>query len=283
MRRLLILGVSLLVVFAACGREGAPEDLMTAAEPASVAVTATDYALEAPASVGAGAVTLSIQNNGAEPHQAVLFKLNEGRSAATMIAAAKATPNSWRNFGEYAGGPLAGPGGTSQVTVDLAPGKYAFFCEIPDPAGTAHLALNMATDFEVTEAAEDKLPQPPAADQEASGTEMSFTLPTAWDGTVKFNNTGQQPHELVIAGAAGGATIQDAVAAITAPPGGEAPAGPPPFTIPGGVSPIGPGQSAWFQVDLPPGQYFALCFVADLTKGGAPHFTQGMQQQFEVQ
>jgi hypothetical protein len=282
-RRLIVLGAALLMVtaFAACESEGDPEE-DAAAQPASISYIATDYKLEGPASVDAGAVSISIQNNGAEPHQALLYKLNEGQDAAKMIAAAKAEPNSWRSFGEYYGGPVGGPGGSGQVTVDIDPGKYALFCEIPDAEGTSHLALGMANDFEVTETAEDDRAEAPTADQEASGKEMEFTLPSDWDGTVKFTNTGQQPHELVVIGAAEGATIEQAFEAITAPPGVEPPAGPPPFTIPASTSPIGPGQSAWIQPDLAPGQYFAVCFVADPTKDDAPHFSLGMQKQFEI-
>ncbi len=284
MRRFIVLAAALLMVtaFAACDSEGEGEQAGETVQPRSLGIVATDYKLEGPTSVGAGAVSMSIANNGAEPHQALLYKLNEGQDAAKMIAAEKAQKLSWRSFGEFAGGPVAGPGGTGNVIVDLAPGTYALFCEIPDGEGTSHLALGMASDFEVTESAADEQPAPPEADYESTGTEMSFTLPTVWDGTVKFSNVGQQPHELVVIGAMEGKTIDEALAAITAPPGTERPAGPPPFTIPVSTSPIGPGQSAWVNPDLPPGQYSAMCFVSDLTKDGAPHFSLGMQQKFEV-
>jgi hypothetical protein len=284
-RRLMVLAAALLMVtaFSACDSEdeGGPE--AGTGQPASISFVATDYAFEGPESVGAGAVSISITNNAeAELHQALLYKLNEGQDAAKLIAAEKAETHSWRALGEYAGGPAAGPGGgTAEVTVDLEPGTYALMCEIPDAEGTSHLALGMATDFEVTEAAADEQPEPPDADNESTGTEFSYTLPTAWDGTLKFTNVGQQPHELVVVGAAEGATIDDALAAITAPPGQER-TGPPPFTIPATTSPLGTNRSAWVETDLPPGQYAAICFVADLTKDGAPHFTQGMQQKFEV-
>jgi hypothetical protein len=288
-RRFIVLAAALLMVtaFAACDSEGegeqAGEGEAGEGQPASLSIVATDFKLEGPESVGAGAVSISITNNGQEPHQALLYKLNDGQDAATMIAAEKAAPQSFRSFGEYYGGPVASPGGgTGNVIVDLAPGKYAFFCEIPDAEGTSHLALGMASDFEVAEVGGPQRPEPPASDYEATGTEMSFTLPSTWQGTVKFTNAGQQPHELVVVGAAQGATIDQAIAALTAPPGTVRPAGPPPFTLPASTSPIGPEQSAWIQPDLPPGQYFAICFVADLTKDGALHFTLGMQQQFEV-
>ncbi|MEX2540044.1 MAG: hypothetical protein WD646_15470 [Actinomycetota bacterium] len=281
MRRLTVLGAALvmLTVLAACGREAPVEQV--AAGPAQVTVVATDYKLAGPASVGAGAVSLSIRNDGMEAHQAALFKLNAGADVAQMIEAAKAPDRNFQKLGAYSSGPLASPGGTEEIVVDLDPGQYAFFCEIPDSAGTPHLALGMAAPLEVTDAAAADRPEPPTVDQAASGTEMSFVLPTEWTGTIGFENKGQQPHELVIGGAAEGKTIDEAITAITAAPGTEQPAGPPAFTLLGGVSPIRSGKTAWFEVDLAPGPYFALCFVGDPAQM-APHFALGMLQKFEV-
>jgi hypothetical protein len=47
----------------------------TPAAPAAVNVTAVNDAFTAPASVAAGAVSVTLENNGKEAHQAQLFKL----------------------------------------------------------------------------------------------------------------------------------------------------------------------------------------------------------------
>ena len=62
--------------------EGAP------AAPPQVTITATDYKLELPASIPAGVVALHLVNHGKELHQAQLVRLDDGKTADDVMAAA---------------------------------------------------------------------------------------------------------------------------------------------------------------------------------------------------
>jgi hypothetical protein len=49
----------------------------------------------------------------------------------------------------------------------------------------------------------------------------------------------------------------------------------------GGVSGIAAGMSAFYDVDLKPGDYAIVCFLED-AKDGKPHYTHGMIQQIKI-
>ncbi|HYZ93319.1 MAG TPA: hypothetical protein VFA34_13170, partial [Actinomycetota bacterium] len=100
-----------------------------------------------------------------------------------------------------------------------------------------------------------------------------------WDGTVSFQNNGEQPHELQVIGVAEGKTPEDVQKFFSSEPGESS--GPPPWTTGGGIAGVEPGGSGTFDADLAPGTYFAMCFFADPQKK-APHFALGMMQKFEV-
>jgi uncharacterized cupredoxin-like copper-binding protein len=42
-----------------------------------------------------------------------------------------------------------------------------------------------------------------------------------------------------------------------------------------------PGTTNYFEVELTPGEYLAICFVPD-KQDGKPHFEHGMVRQFTV-
>jgi uncharacterized lipoprotein len=54
------------------------------ATPASVTVTATDFAFDAPADVPAGVVTFQLENHGKELHQAQVVRLEESWPSAVL-------------------------------------------------------------------------------------------------------------------------------------------------------------------------------------------------------
>lgn len=265
------------LLFAACGTDEAPE----AAGPTSIDVRAANYKFAAPASVEAGAVEITMENAGPEPHQVQLFRLNDRVDAAQVIAAAKKDGSGLgvAKLGAYAGGPNATDAGETQVaTVALEAGNYVFLCLVPDAKGRAHAGLGMVKALDVTDSAETA--QVPEADYQVSTTEFDFTMPDAWSGTFTFTNDGEQDHEYQVMEIAKGKTAKDFEAFFRAPPGQE-PAGPPPWTTGGGGAVIEPGSSQTFELDLAPGTYFLMCFVADPQKK-APHFALGMMKQFRV-
>lgn len=279
MRRLSVLLAVCGLVFASCGQDE-PEPAAQAPEVATMAIEAADYKFSgAPATAESGEVEITLTNAGKEPHQAQLFKMNDGVEIAQLVERGK-VPEAERGFldlGKWAGGPNAVDPGETQVSVaQLEAGKYAFFCQVPDAKGQAHLALGMVAPLEVTQA--DDEAEAPSADYSSSATEFKFEAPTEWTGTIAFENRGEQPHELQVIGVAEGKTPEDVEAWFDAEPGT---AGPPSWTTGGGVSVIEPGSTASFEADLEPATYFLMCFVSDPEKK-APHFALGMMQRIEV-
>jgi uncharacterized cupredoxin-like copper-binding protein len=278
MRKGLVL-LAATVVLASCGREQAAQQ--SAAKLQKVTVQAADYKFSAPGALTSGAVEITLTNAGTEPHQGQLLRLKDGVTAGQLVEAGK-KPNAEEllaGMATFDGGPNGiDPGKTQVATVGLPAGHYAFVCLIPDAKGRLHLGLGMVSELNVTQADEEI--DVPGADYSSSAKEFSFVLPDQWQGTVAFENKGEQPHELQVIGIAPGKTADDVKKSFEAPPG-SGPAGPPPWTAEAGGAVVAPGGTETFEVDLKPGKYFAMCFVTD-PKRKAPHFALGMMQPFEV-
>ncbi len=255
-----------------------------AAEGTGLDLTAVDYGFEGiPQSVPAGPVTVTLTNEGAEEHQAVLVRLDDGVTPEQYTAAAAEDAAAAYGMLEGFGGPSPlAPGETVSATSVLTPGTYLALCFIPSPSdGTAHAAKGMVAAFEVTDtAATGELPEP---DRVISANEFSFDVPSGFTGkgTFALDNAGQQSHELAIYRIEDGRTFADVEAFLASPPD-QGPAGPPPMVAAGGIADVVPGGEATVDLDLPAGDYAFVCFLPDVTAEGAPHFTRGMLQPVTV-
>jgi plastocyanin len=105
-----------------------------------------DFAFVGLDTLTAGKHTVSVTNNGPQPHEATIVKLNDGVTVPDVIAAMNATtppagPPPWSDVGGIA---AIAPASTATMDVDLVAGTYAYICFVPDPAtGKAHAALGM--------------------------------------------------------------------------------------------------------------------------------------------
>lgn len=242
----------------------------------SVVVVATDYAFQAPDTLPAGVVEFRLHNMGPSLHHVTLFRLEEGKTLKDLLAAM--APNA--PFPAWAvplGGPNASiPGGWSNATLALLPGRYAMLCVIPDTTGILHLAHGMVKEFVVEGANRGKLPR---ADRSLVLDDYSFTwssAPKAGKQVWMVTNRGPQLHEVVIARLGPGKSAQDLVSWV-----GGGLHGPPPGAPIGGVTMLAPGESNTIALDLPAGRYALVCFVPD-AKDGKDHATHGMVREFEV-
>jgi hypothetical protein len=103
----------------------------TPSAPAAITVTASEYKLDLPAQIQAGAVTLHLVNHGKELHQAQIIRLDDGKTVADFAKAMKENgpPPSWVKF---VGGPNGiAPGTEGNTAAALTPGHYAVLCFIP--------------------------------------------------------------------------------------------------------------------------------------------------------
>ncbi|MDF3053842.1 MAG: hypothetical protein K0S19_1947, partial [Geminicoccaceae bacterium] len=258
-------GLALMLALAGCNSDrpspqsdaaSTPAGEAAAAAPATVTVTAKDFAFEAPAQIPAGAVTLELKNQGTEVHQAMLVKLDQGKTAKDVVAAMKqhGPPPAWM---KWVGGPnAAAPGGQVNATSVLEPGHYAYLCVIPSPDGVPHLAKGMVRTFEVTSApsgAAQKLPETDVTVR-LKDYDFEFSQPlAAGKQRIMVENTGPQVHELVMIKLAPGKTVQDFASWA------ETMKGPPPAMPVGGVGALENGMRASFTTDLTAGDYGLIC------------------------
>lgn len=249
----------------------------------TVTFTATEYAYDGPEAIPGGLTRIELVNAGEQEHMLWLVKLDEGKTFADLMAvfAAFETAPAFPEWMAWYGGVTAGPGGSAAYTVNLAPGTYTIFSFSEDENGEPDSAKGMTATLTVTEAAATGA-TPPAADLRIELVDFSFLVegqPAAGPGIAEVANTGAEPHEVVLLRLAEGATVQDAMAFMMA--GAEA-AGAPPFEFAGGAGPLAAGLTAWYEFDVPPGEYGLICFLPSPANEGAPHFMLGMVAQVSV-
>ncbi|HEX2220132.1 MAG TPA: hypothetical protein VHG35_15120 [Gemmatimonadales bacterium] len=254
---------------------GAPAAAASAA-PSTVTVITTDYSFDAPAELPAGLTTFRLVNRGPSLHHIQLVKFGEGKTLDDFMAALKAggPPPKWATM---EGGPNPSElGDTASTTVTLEPGNYAMVCFIPDPDGVPHIAKGMVRPLTVTGGG--AAGAEPEADVVMKLVDYDFELSKplpAGRHTIRVENGGPQEHELVIVKLDKGKEPMDFAK------WGEKQVGKPPGTVHGGVSGIMPGDKAFVEVDLAPGEYGLICFVPD-SKDGKGHHHHGMVKKVTV-
>ena len=143
-RRLLVVSLIALLI-AACSSPSQPG----AADTASVEVTLEDFAVKpATDSIPAGNVTFRATNAGRYGHALMVAKTDLELAELPSTATGMLDP---RAPGIEVVGEIDGmaPGGSGEVTVPLAPGKYILVCNIYDDNG-AHFRQGMSAAFTVT-------------------------------------------------------------------------------------------------------------------------------------
>ncbi len=303
-------------LLAACGGAGSDADTGadtgaadvsgTAASASSggvVAVTARDFAFDAPDSIPSGWTTLRFTNNGAQTHFFVLDHLPDGRSLQDFIDAVGApfdsawsglqagtldkadvpallgrlVPPWFAQVDQRGGVGLVHPGGSAQATVHLDPGTYVIECYVKSPDNTFHTALGMARQLTVTSASNGE--QEPTADLEITFGENGMEAPaTVSPGshTVAVHYT--KAASGILANDVHVAKLEEGQSAESlAPwmdwmnvPGLRTPA---PATFLGGVQEVPVPGTAYFTVDLQPGRYAWISENAE----------NGMVKEFTVQ
>lgn len=275
---------------ASCGGDDDNEETETptTAEASADAVTNLDvktvdfgFDFDTDAKLAAGAITLSQSNTGKEDHQVQVVKLNSGvKFDAFQAGAVKDAESYVVANASFVGGPIAGPGKSQSGIIQLDSGTYAFLCLIPSPSDNkAHVTKGMiAGPVEVVTSDSAADLSTAKADLTLTAKEFSYSTITSFSGkgTVELMNEGKQPHEAGLLSLQAGKTVADIGKFFSGPP-----SGPPPFAVAGGMAVIMPGTRARFDLDLAPGTYAFLCFVAD-PADQTPHFAKGMAAQFTV-
>jgi uncharacterized cupredoxin-like copper-binding protein len=246
------------------------------AMPNVVTVVANDFKFDAPTEIPAGLTRFVLRGAGQQIHHATIAKLEEGKTAADLMAAFKTPgpPPSWVTF---VGGPnVPDPGAEANATVELTPGNYALICFVDTPDKVPHFAKGMIHGFTVTPSTVNPMAPTPDVNLVLNDYVFNFDKPlTAGRHTIKVTNSAAQDHEIQLILLAPGKTMADMQQWIMKMEG------PPPGSAVGGIASMKPGTTNYFDVDLKPGEYLAICFVPDKSDG-KPHFEHGMARQFTV-
>jgi hypothetical protein len=243
-----------------------------------VVVTTTDFSFRAPDTIPAGLTRVRLFNQGREPHHVQLVRLNDGRTIGELrnSLTAGADLPSWVTF---VGGPNEpAPGASSEVIVSLTPGSYAMLCFIPSADGVPHLAKGMIRGLRVAPAP-IRGQREPEADARLTLNDYGFELTPALKAgrrTIRVENVGPQPHEVVFGRLTPGKTIADVLSWL------ERRDGPPPGEPFGGTVALQKGQVNFVTAEFSRGEYVLLCFVPD-SGDGRPHVAHGMVRRIRVE
>lgn len=161
MRRLMVVSVGL-VLLLACGGDDPAGDASTGeqtsnAEPVVVQATAVDFGyMFDQESYPQGEIQISLSNEGEQPHQSVLYKLNDGVDFNDYRAAVMADQSQAPQLSVAVAEGVRkaiGPGKTDLSTpYEAEPGTYVLICWLPDQTldtNKNHAELGMIGSFEV--------------------------------------------------------------------------------------------------------------------------------------
>lgn len=257
----------------------------TGPRPNVVTVTVSDYSFHAPDSVPAGLTMIQALMRGEVPHHVNVVKLDSSKTAADYVNALTpgAPPPAWA---QAVGGPNPTESGTTaNAMLVLEPGNYALICFVDIPEGMPHFMRGMFKDLKVYARADTTITDTtattavelPPADVTMSLVDYDFAMENVRPGLVTFRvvNDGPQDHEVLIVQLHGQTTIEQMLQWV------DNPQGPQPFTMLGGIAPLGPGEVNNFSVNLRRGRYGLICFLPD-RGDGRPHFLHGMMKEIEV-
>ncbi len=231
-----------------------------------------------------GPATIHFANGDRSPHALDLYRLSPGVTLERFMH--DATSGDWDAFAADLadGGPgngtpdIVGPGRSATVTGDgLRPGTYAVIDGTPGTNGVPNWLQGFATSLTV--AGTDRRIAPPESDGTITVTDTAVHLPpaiTTGRGTFAVHYDGD--HELQLLRMRPGATVRQAFDYWMAVFGGQAPTGPPPAELVGGLADLRPGVHGWVTLDLPPGTYG----VWSIVDGDFTDVYNGVTATFEV-
>ncbi|HWG84683.1 MAG TPA: hypothetical protein VNT60_04305 [Deinococcales bacterium] len=233
-------------------------------------VSAFKKGFVAPLIAQSGLNTFNLVNNGQSPASLLLARINDGLTFEQVMDAFAKNPGEALAMVQLGGGVFdTVPGASNQATLDLKAGTYAVIS-----------GQNAPRKLVVTDRRGDK-PSAPAASATVVLKDFAFDMPE----TVKagkqvwhVENKGRQAHEFIVVKLQAGKSIEDVKAFLESQDGQT----PPPGEFLGGALPFAGGYQAFVTVDLPAGEYYALCFMPDMEGGKPSHVHAGMAKAFKV-
>jgi len=175
----------------------------TSATADAISVQLTEFAFVMPDQIPAGVQTLHVENIGGMPHF-IDFSSVKGDQTDEDIQTLLEDPNakqpSWLGDAGIPNISLVSPGVSTDITLDLPPGRYAAFCWMPDAQGTPHAIVGMHQVFDVVGDPAGSFPQ---ADMTLTwdGSALLGLPDTVDPGTyaIAMENTGSKPGQVAVA------------------------------------------------------------------------------------
>jgi hypothetical protein len=283
----LIFSAILTVVIASCGGQSSAPNSTTPTTSAqqsipSVTIKAMDFSFDQPMTIPSGLVDLTFVNNGAQPHQIQLLRINDGNydEFASALKKNGPVPSTLQLITGAGGANTIDPGGKQEVILNLPQGEYASICFVSGSDNVPHYMKGMLQHLSVIGSPNTSQTQPQASTV-ITLKDFSIDVPktvTAGAVTWKVMNDGPQVHEMDILKLHSGVTFEQFQKLLSSQ---GPPSGPPPFDDVGGIAGLQTGTAGWMKLNLQPANYVALCFVPDV-KTGKPHFMLGMIAAFTV-
>ena len=259
--------LALVFALSACGDDdddGGTEDQSSAT---ALSIITGDKGIQAPASVEAGLVEITLENDGKDNHEAQLIRLEGGHTAEEALSVLTGQSSKIPDWFVGGGGVgTARPGESRTATQVLEPGSWAIVdLGAEKPQSTA---------LEVTgEPGDAELPE---AEATITASEYTFEASGLQPGanTILFENAGQELHHVIANPVKPDATVAQITRFFeteekSADPFTKGEAGDIETAV------LDDGGSQLVDLDLESGKYALMCFIPD-RDGGPPHAAKGM-------
>jgi hypothetical protein len=194
-------------------------------------------------------------------------------------------PPDWFYTTYMAGGVGAPAGQSVQVVIDLQPGNYAVWGDDPTaPQKPANLVVTGET--AASPVVSPTAGPEPTADVTVTEAKTATGFAFQIDGdfvpgqqTVKVLNFSNEPHFMLLLKSPSPLTTDQLMQLLQLPDNATPPAGVPnpnDFTTAAFAATQSAGTTVWLSLNLEPGTYVMLCFVADPNNNYMPHAAEGM-------
>jgi hypothetical protein len=242
---------------------------------------AHDFAFSGDTVAAAGRTRVRLVNHGPAWHEALLTRLPDTVTTEQYLAEARAGEAFPVGAFDVGGPGKIAAGDSSDVVLDLEPGRYAVVCWSDD-----HVSAGMISTMVITVAAGEGSARPSVPAAIPTGEVLLEDFRIVHDsGTyrrgpnvLRVRNTGARPHDITYYRLEPGKTVRD-FGRWYATREGEAPAVPV-----GGMVTLAPGREGLMELDLAPGSYFAGCGTPEEdTTGTVLHIQMGMLETFEIE
>ncbi len=142
-------------LLAACGASTSASSPSTpTSQPAAtvpqVTITAKDFSFAMPDTLQTGLVDITLTNQGTQPHNAQLERLNNGVTQAQVLAAFTKGPDALLPLlSSYGGASTVDPGQSQEVILNIAQGQYIMLCFVSGLDNIPHFIKGMYKFFTV--------------------------------------------------------------------------------------------------------------------------------------